>query len=231
MSMPLLQTKLRAPPPRTRLVARPLITAKLREGLSHPLTVICAPAGFGKTTLLSQWIAKTVDAVAWLGLDDEDNDPVRFFTYFLAALQAVQPTLGVTAQELFATTQPPALKASFTLLLNDLATLTTPLTLFLDDYHLITTPAIHEALTFLVDHLPSSCHLVLTTRIDPPLPLARWLVRNQLTEIRTDDLRFDHADAVTFLNEVMGLTLSTSDVDTLEARTEGWIAGLQLAAL
>ncbi len=230
MSIPLLQTKLHAPPPRPRLVVRPSIADKLHEGLSQPLTVICAPAGFGKTTLISQWIAQTADAVAWLALDDDDNDPVRFFTYFLAALQAVQPTLGVAAQELFATSPPP-LKSTFTLLLNDLATLTAPLALILDDFHVITTPAIHEALTFLVDHLPPFCHLVLTTRVDPPLPLARWRVRNQLTEIRTDDLRFNHEAAAAFLNEVMGLTLTGDEIDTLEARTEGWIAGLQLAAL
>ena len=169
-------------------------------------------------------------SIAWLSLDEDDNDPTRFLTYVIAALQTCQASLGTTAGALLAAPQAPPPKAILTLLLNDLATLTAPLVLVLDDYHLMTNPAIHDALAFWVDHLPPSCHLVITTRIDPPLPLARWRVRNQLTELRADDLRFRSAEVVTFLN-VMGLTLTAAEIATLETRTEGWIAGLQLAAL
>lgn len=231
MSMPLLQTKLYVPPPRPHLVARPAMTAKLAAGSLRPLTLIAAPAGFGKTTAVSEWIAQTTQAVAWLSLDDDDNDPTRFLTYMIAALQTQQPAIGGVALGVLSAPDAPPLKVVLTLLINDLGTLSTPLALVLDDYHLITTPAIHEALTFLVDHLPPSFHLILTTRIDPPLPLARWRVRNQLTEIRADDLRFLPDEAAAFLNGVMGLDLTSSEIATLETRTEGWIAGLQLAAL
>ena len=231
MLLPVLQTKLYIPPPRLNLVARPAITAKLRAGLLHPCTLIAAPAGFGKTTLVSEWIAQTDHPVAWLSLDDDDNDPSRFLTYLIAALQTQQPQLGGGVQELLGASQAPPPKTILTLLLNELATLTTPLVLVLDDYHLITTPAIHEALVFLVDRLPPSFHLLITSRMDPPLPLARWRARNQLTELRVNDLRFRLAEIATFFNEVMGLPLTTEQIATLETRTEGWIAGLQLAAL
>ena len=231
MPLPLLQTKLYIPPPRLNLVARPTITAKLRAGALHPLTLIAAPAGFGKTTLVSEWIAQTRASGAWLSLDDDDNEPTRFLTYLIAALQRQQPEIGAAAQGLLTAPQAPPPKAILTLLLNDLSTLAAPLVLVLDDYHLITTPAIHEALAFFVDHLPPAFHLVITSRIDPPLPLARWRVRNQLTELRIDDLRFHAQEVVTFFNEVMGLALTTAEIATLETRTEGWIAGLQLAAL
>jgi len=231
MLLPLLQTKLYIPPPRLHLVARPAVTAKLRAGLLHPCTLIAAPAGFGKTTLVSEWIAQTDHPVAWLSLDDDDNDPPRFLTYLVAALQIQQPQLGGSAQEMLGAPQAPPPKTILTLLLNELATLTRPLVLVLDDYHLITTPAIHEALVFLVDRLPRAFHLVITSRMDPPLPLARWRARNQLVELRADDLRFTPQEATTFFNEVMDLALTTAQIATLETRTEGWIAGLQLAAL
>lgn len=154
MSLPLLQTKVYIPTQRQQLVARPAITAKLRAGVLQPITLIAAPAGFGKTTLVSEWIAQSAHQVAWLSLDDDDNDPPRFLTYLLAALQTHHPGLGAAALGLLTAPQAPAPKAILTLLLNDLGTLVAPVALVLDDYHLITTPAIHEALAFLVDHLP-----------------------------------------------------------------------------
>src|SRR5262245_15224064 len=216
MSWPLLQTKLYAPLPRPQQVVRPNLTDRLQDRDHPPLTLVSAPAGFGKTTLVSQWIAGTTQAVAWLSLDDDDNDSMRFLSYLIAALQRHQPEIGATAYELLTTSQAPPPKAILTLLLNDLEALSAPLTLVLDDYHLITTPAIHEALVFLIDYLPPACHLVITTRNDPPLPLARWRARNQLTEIRADDLRFRQEEAAIFLNEVMGLTLSAAEITTLE---------------
>lgn len=235
MPLPLLQTKLYIPPPRQHLVARPSLTAKFGGDGMHPLTLIAAPAGFGKTTLVSEWIAQArrerEQPVVWLSLDEDDNDPIHFLTYLIAALQTYQSQLGISAGELLNTPQAPPPKAILTLLLNDLGSLTTPLVFVLDDYHLITTPAIHEALIFLVDHLPPTFRLVIISRIDPPLPLARWRVRNQLVEVRADDLRFTSHESATFFNEVMGLTLSAAEIAALETRTEGWIAGLQLAAL
>ncbi len=230
MRLPLLQTKLYIPSPRQQLVTRPAVTAKLRAGLLQPLTLIAAPAGFGKTTLVSEWVAQTTKAVAWLSLDDEDNEPTRFLTYLLAALQTQQPTIGAAAQGLLTAPETPP-KAILTLLLNDLSELASPMVLVLDDYHLITTPAIHDALAFLIDHLPAAFRLIIISRIDPPFPLARWRVRNQLTELRASDLYFRLEEAAVFLNDVMGLTLTKAEIDTLETRTEGWVAGLQLAAL
>ncbi|MFN8445008.1 MAG: LuxR C-terminal-related transcriptional regulator [Caldilineaceae bacterium] len=231
MRLPLLQTKLYIPPLRHSWVARPAITAKLSAGGGQPVTLVAAPAGFGKTTLVSEWVVQTNQTVAWLSLDEDDNDPVRFLTYLIAALQTQQSELGSSALELVDTPQAALPKAILTLLLNDLGTLTTPLVLVLDDYHVITTPAIHEALALFVERLPSSCRLLITSRMDPPLPLARWRVRNLLSEVRVDDLRFRPAEVSTFLNDVMGLTLTSEEITTLETRTEGWIAGLQLAAL
>jgi LuxR family transcriptional regulator, maltose regulon positive regulatory protein len=247
MSMPLLQTKLYAPPSRSHLVQRNHLLDQLWAHGLCPLTLVSAPAGFGKTTLVSAWVAerqkvkrKTMSTirfsllpseVAWVSLDDDDNDPTRFLTYVLAALQTCHPDLGGTALTLMAAPQAPPPKAILTSLLNDLGTIATPLLLVLDDYHLIEAQSIHDTLTFLIDHLPPTLHLVITSRIDPPLPLARWRVRNQLVELRADDLRFTPAEATTFLMDVMGLTLSATEITALELRTEGWIAGLQLAAL
>jgi LuxR family maltose regulon positive regulatory protein len=197
----------------------------------RPLTLVSAPAGFGKTTLVSEWIVQTSQAASWLSLDDDDNDPTRFLTYLIATLQTQQPSLGVTVYGLLGASQPPPPKAILTLLLNELSLLAAPLALVLDDYHLITMPAIHEALTFFVDHLPPLIRLVITSRMDPPLPLARWRARNQLSEIRADDLRFRTDEAAIFLNQVMELRLTDVQIAILETRTEGWIAGLQLAAL
>ncbi|MCX6048474.1 MAG: LuxR C-terminal-related transcriptional regulator [Chloroflexi bacterium] len=249
MAVPLLQTKLYAPPARLDLIRRPQLVAKFRAGWTRPLTLIAAPAGFGKTTLVNEWLADlrndasgesspvnrpaqtpNID-IAWLSLDAEDNHPTLFLTYLIAAIQACQPQFGKTAFALLTAPHPPAPKTILTLLLNELDARTTPMIVVLDDYHLVTAQPLHEALTFLIDHLPPAIHLVITSRIDPPLPLARWRMRNQLTEIRAEDLRFTPDEATTFLNERMGLNLTSAEITTLETRTEGWIAGLQLAAL
>ena len=228
---PLLTTKLYIPPTRPNLVPRPHLSRRLNESLSRKLTLVSAPAGFGKTTVLSEWISQHQPAVAWLSLDEGDNDPIRFWAYFISGLQQLQPGLGETTVQLFQSPQPPPLEVCLTALLNELAVVAEPFALVLDDYHYIENPTLHEAITFLLDHAPPQFHLILTTRVDPPLPLSRLRSRGQLTELRAADLRFTLAEAATFLNEVMGLNLSAEVVAALEPRTEGWIVGLQLAAL
>jgi len=232
----LLTTKLSIPPQRPHLVVRPLLFALLEAGLQKKLTLVSAPAGFGKTTVVANWLAqrpeeKSRTSVAWLALDENDNDPIRFFAYLLAALQKVDPAIGAAASPLLQATPSPALEALLTLIINDLSAQTTPLLLVLDDYHEIRAPAIHQALIFLLDNLPACLHLLLTTRADPPWPLARWRVRRELVEIRVRDLRFTEAEAAAFLQQELGVVLTASDIAALEQRTEGWIAGLQLAAL
>ena len=237
MTTPLLTTKLYIPPVRpdpstglrTRLVSRPRLVERLNAGLHRKLTLISAPAGFGKTTLLSEWASGW--SVAWLSLDEGDNDPVRFWAYFVSALQTVHECVGEAALATLQSPQPPPIEAILTALINEIAAVPDPLALVLDDYHLITAQPIHEALTFLLDHLPPQVHLAIATRADPPLPLARLRARGQLTELRATDLRFTPTEAAAFLNGVMGLGLSVDDIAALDARTEGWIAGLQMAAL
>jgi LuxR family transcriptional regulator, maltose regulon positive regulatory protein len=231
---PLLSTKLFLPAPRPTLVPRPRLTARLNEGLNHPLTLVSAPAGSGKTTLLSEWRASERSrryTLAWLSLDQHDNDIVRFLTYLIAAVAKVRPGFGETPRALLHSPQPPEAQTILTHLISELGELEMPLALVLDDYHLITARPIHDALAFLLDHLPPQIPLVILTRADPPLTLARLRARNQLTEIRAADLRFTTEEAAAFLHRTMGLSLSPQDVAALEARTEGWIAGLQLAAL
>lgn len=231
MSLSLLQTKFYVPPRRPQLVPRPVMTAKLHAGTTYPLMLIAAPAGFGKTTVVSEWITQSEQPVTWLSLGDDDNDLSRFLIYLVAALRNVHPHIGERTLASLHTPQLPPLAALLTPLLNDLNQLAEPFALVLDDYHLITTPSIHEAMTFLVENLPTTLHIVLTTRVDPPLPLARWRVRNRLSELRAGDLRFTTDETTAFFNDTMGLSLSVAEIGTLEARTEGWIAALQLAAL
>ncbi len=231
MTLALLTTKFHIPSPRPELVPRPDLVERLESGLRRKLTLISAPAGFGKTTLLSECAAQCGQPVAWLSLDEEDNDAIRFWTYLIAALQTVQADLGQEALQVLQAPQPPPVQSVLTPLLNDLAALSHALVLILDDYHVISNRAIHDGLVFLLDHQPQQLHLVTSTRADPPLPISRLRVRGQLTEIRADDLRFTANEAAAFLNEVMGLDLTLKDVQALETRTEGWIAGLQLAAL
>lgn len=228
--LPLLATKLHVPQMREGRVPRERLLQRLDQGVRGRLTTIAAPAGYGKTTLLATWAARHPFPVAWLSLDEEENDPGRFWSYVIAAFEAHFP-VGVQAREWLAAPQPPPLETIVTALLNDLTGIGEEMVLVLDDYHLIEEPAIHRALTYWLEHQPPSLHLFVASRADPPLPLSRWRVRGQLVEVRAGDLRFTVEEAATFLNEGMGLTLTAAEVAALEARTEGWIAGLQLAAL
>ncbi len=229
---PLLATKLHQPRPRSRLVSRSHLIERLQQGMEHPLTLVSAPAGFGKTTLLAQWLAESGTPVAWLSLESEDNEPVRFLSYLLVALQTLDPRLGVTALSLLHSPQPASAEVVLTLLANDLARFEgEDFALVLDDYHVITDPSLHQHMMFLLEHLPPHVHLIIATRADPPLPLSRLRVRGQLAEVRADELRFEPSEVRAFLHTVMGLDLSSEVIASLAHRTEGWIAGLQLAAL
>ncbi|GAB4538768.1 MAG: LuxR C-terminal-related transcriptional regulator [Anaerolineae bacterium] len=231
--LPILTTKLYIPPARENVIARPHLSDKLLSGVSRPgsFTLVSGPAGFGKTTLLSGFISRLQQPAAWVSLDEGDNDPVRFWTYLVTACQSILDEVGAPALELFSTSQPLPDDTVPTLLINDLTTHARSIVLVLDDYHEIQNPSIHASLSFLLDHLPHNLHMVVSTRTDPPWPLARFRARNQLVEIRTQDLRFTREEAAEFLNRTMGLNLSVEDVTALEERTEGWAAGLQLAAL
>jgi LuxR family maltose regulon positive regulatory protein len=238
MVTPILATKLYIPPPTAKVVVRPRLVERLNEGLHRKLTLISAPAGFGKTTLISEWVAsrkqrEPLIRVAWLSLDEGDNDPTRFLTYLVTALQTIAPDSGTSLLSVLQSpnTPHPPTEAVLTTLLNEIIAISEHFVLVLDDYHLIDAKPIDSALTFLLEHLPPQMHLVITTREDPQLPLARLRARGQLCELRASDLRFTPSEAAEFLNQVMGLNLTAEDVALLETRTEGWIAGLQLAAL
>ncbi|HEU4782024.1 MAG TPA: LuxR C-terminal-related transcriptional regulator [Ktedonobacterales bacterium] len=230
-TIPILATKLYIPPPRPNRVLRPRLSARLNAGLDCKLTLISAPAGFGKTTLVSDWLAGCARPSAWLSLDNGDNDLARFLTYVVRALQTIAANMGEGLLDVLQSPQPPPSDALLTTLVNDIAGIAAPFVLVLDDYHVIDSAAIDHALSFLLDHLPPGMRVVITTREDPQLPLARLRARGHLTELRAADLRFTPSEAAAFLNHVMGLNLSPHDITTLETRTEGWIAGLQLAAL
>jgi LuxR family maltose regulon positive regulatory protein len=270
MTTPLLATKTYVPPPRPELVLRPRLIERLSEGLRRKLILISAPAGFGKTTLLAEWLSTLTPApslagreervspfpgreggqgvrseppsrnlpskelrarAAWLSLDQGDDDPTRFWRYVIATLQTADSALGQAAQTALASPQPPALETLVTALINDIVSLPGPLILVLDDYHHIRSNAIHASLNFLLDHMPPPLHLVITTREDPPLALSLRRGRRESVEIRAADLRFTGAETDEFLNAVAGLGLSAEDVAALENRTEGWVVGLQMAAL
>jgi LuxR family maltose regulon positive regulatory protein len=233
MPAPILATKLYIPPPRPGIVPRQRLVERLNEGLAagRKLALISASAGFGKTTLVSQWIAGCKRPAAWLSLDAGDNDPTRFLTYLVAALQTIAANMGAGALALLQSTQSPTTESILTTLLNEISAFPNNFILILDDYQVIDSQAVDQALGFLVEHLPPHIHLVIATREDPPLPLARLRVRGQLTELRAAELRFTPAEAADFLNRMMGLNLRGADIAALEARTEGWVAGLQLAAL
>ena len=238
----LLQTKLRIPRARPDLVPRHRLLERLNEALhlGRKLTLISAPAGFGKTTLLSEWAAGcgSRTRVAWVSLDKGDNDPARFWTHFITALQTIHKGVGEAARAalqsrgLANANTPPRVEVLLTGLISELTVADpAPFFLVLDDFHVITDPQVNDSLASLLDNLPPQMHLVLSGRADPPWPLARLRVCGELTELRTDDLRFTPTEAAAFLNDVMGLGLSAGDIAALDARTEGWIAGLQMAAL
>ena len=233
MSEPLLLTKLYIPPPRSTIVVRPRLISQLNEGLSsgRKLTLISAPAGFGKTTLVSEWAAGCGRPVAWLSLDEADNDPTRFLVYIVAALQTIAPKIGAGVLAALQSPRPSSSELLLTALLNEITALSDKFILILDDYHMLDSKPVDQALTFMVEHLPSRMVLIIATREDPSIPLARLRARGQLTELRAADLRFTPAEAAEFLNRMMGLDLSPENISALEAHTEGWIAGLQLAAI
>jgi LuxR family maltose regulon positive regulatory protein len=224
-------TKLYMPPVRPSLVPRPRLIERLNEGLYRKLTLVSAPAGFGKTTLISEWLGLLDRPSAWLSLDEGDSDPVQFLTYLIAALRQVDEGIGRTVLDLLQSSQLPPMQSLVTLLINDIAAAGTPLMLVLDDYQLVSASSVHQIVQVLLDRQPPAFHLVVGTREDPPLPLPRFRARGQVTEIRERDLRFTEGEAAEFLSQTMGLHLDADTVRALEARTEGWIVGLQLAAL
>ena len=237
MPAPLLETKLYLPTSPRGLVLRPRLTERLDRGATSKVMLVSAPAGFGKTTLLAEWLAAGPGAptdersAAWLSLDPGDSDPVSFWTYVIAALRTVAPEVGTSALALLQEGQPPPIETVLTTLVNDLGAVANDIVLVLDDYHVIDARAVQDGMAFLLDHLPPQLHLVIASRADPALPLARLRVRGELVETRAADLRFTPDEAAAYLNDRMGLQLTASDVAALDERTEGWIAALQLAAL
>jgi LuxR family transcriptional regulator, maltose regulon positive regulatory protein len=234
MGSPLLETKLYRPRSPRGLVPRPRLGSRLDLVTASKLTLISAPAGFGKTTLLADWLTARAfpeTSLAWLSLDRDDNHPSTFWTYLIAALRTAAPEVGAGALALLHAAQPPPIHTTLTTLLNDVDALDREIVLVLDDYHVIDAAAVQEGMTFLLDHLPSRLHLVIVTRADPALPLARLRASGELVEARAAELRFTADEASAYLNGAMGLQLTASNVAALEARTEGWIAALQLAAL
>src|SRR5215211_7304435 len=237
MAGPLLETKFHAPRRGRGLVPRPRLIEGLTRRAESALTLVSAPAGFGKTTLLTEWLAEWLAAApagercaAWLSLDPRDNDPALFWRYLVTALDAAAPGVGSTSLEQLQSSQPPT-EAVLATLLNDLNAVQNDVVLVLDDFHLIEAPEVQDGMEFLLEHLPPQIHLVLAARADPALPLARLRGRGELVEVRAADLRFTPDEAATYLTEIMGLVLTPQQVAALEARTEGWIAALQLAGL
>jgi LuxR family maltose regulon positive regulatory protein len=234
MASSLITTKICPPRIRAELVSRPHLLERLEAGLQCPLTLISAAAGYGKTTLLAELTNNSDLPIAWLSLDEGDNDPVRFWTHFISALQTKQPHIGDAVIQMLTSPDFPDIQSSLTELINEIAAsdqTIQPYILVLDDYHLIQEQAIHRDLSFLIEHLPGQLRLVISTRADPPLPLARMRARGQLSEFRAQDLRFTMKETHTLLNSTMGLGLSDEEVAAIDARTEGWIASLQMAAI
>ena len=244
MTAPILVTKLFIPPTRLELVLRPNLIEQLNKGLHRKLTLISAPAGFGKTTLLAEWLGSLQLIVskagypeykiAWLSLDEGDNEPARFLTYMIAALkrmEEVDTTFGSSELGMLQSPQPVPNENILTELINEIATIPGKIILILDDFHLVESQAIHDTLSFFVENMPPQMHLVIASREDPFLPLSRLRARGQLNELRASALRFSISEATEFFNRVMGLDLTSVDILALETRTEGWIAGLQLAAI
>lgn len=229
----LLATKLYTPPARKNLVLRQRLVQMLNDGWQQEkkLILVSASAGYGKTTLVTEWVRSLQTKSTWLSLDETDNDPSRFLTYLIAALKLIDQSIGEKTQSMLQSPQPLPNEVVLTTLVNEISLVSTPFILVLDDYHLIQTLPIHGQLDFIVEHQPPHMHLVIITREDPPLPLARLRARGQMVEIRQNDLRFLPEECADFLQRVMGLNLTVEDITALERRTEGWIVGLQLAAV
>ena len=238
MPISLLQTKLFAPIVPPELVSRPRLIERFEAGLHRKLTLVSAPAGFGKTTLLTEWAHRSQEnsqaqvPVGWISLDKDDNDPSRYWTYFIASLQRVHPDLGRSLPDIIQSPQPPPVESFLTILINEMIVIKPePFVLILDDYHMIENEAIHSAMAFFLEHMPSQMHLVISSRVDPPLPMALLRGRGQLNEFNAADLRFTFGETEAFFNEVMKLGLSKLGIKVLENRTEGWVASLQMAAI
>jgi LuxR family maltose regulon positive regulatory protein len=230
----LVTTKLRTPKTRPNLVARPRLRKALARTGGRRLTLVSAPAGFGKTTLLGEWVEDWTAqgrSVSWVSLDVSDNDPARFLSYLASALRTVEEGIGEGVLASLRSPELPPVEAVMGALVNELADLPQEVSIVLDDYHLIVSDTVHEAVSFLIEHLSENIHLVILSRTDPPLPISKLRARGQMTEIRAVDLRFTPEEASAFLNDAMGLALSGRDVAALEEVTEGWVAALQLAAL
>ena len=231
MATLILPTKLFAPPLRPGWILRQRLIERLNAGNQCKLTLVSAPAGYGKTTLISSWLQETNIPSVWLSLDEGDNDPIRFFQYFITSLQKLIPDIGMDLPGMLQSVQPPSFDVLINLLINETTRQASPFFIVLDDFHVISSQPVLDMVMFLLEHMPPHMHLVLLSRADPPFPLSRLRVRNQLVDIRADQLRFTRDEIAVFLNEIMGLRLSADDLAAIEARTEGWIAGLQLAAL
>lgn len=231
MSTIILKTKLYIPRLQSKIVLRPRLIERLNRGIHLKSTLISAPAGYGKTTLLSEWISNCERPVAWLSLDEGHNEVTSFLAYLIAALQTVEAGIGAGGLKALHSPQPPSTESILTVLINEIEAIPNPFILVLDDFHTIDAKPVDSALTFLIRHLPAKMHLVIATREDPHLPLARYRTRGELTELRAADLRFSTDEVADFFNCVMDLNLSTDEITALESRTEGWIAGLQLAAI
>ncbi|WP_405131942.1 LuxR C-terminal-related transcriptional regulator [Paenibacillus sp. FSL H8-0317] len=231
MYAPILSTKLTIPVQRSHVVDRPRLYVRFGEGMHAKLILVSAPAGSGKTLLVNQWVKFSSIDTAWLSLEEADNDPSRFLTYLCASLQTIFPKLAEGVMGLVQSSEPPPIEIIITYLLNEVSEITDHFILVLDDYHLMTSEVIHQALVYLLRHMPPHMHIVMTTRQQPKLPLARLRAKGELIEIRGSDLRFTSAECSEFLDRVMGLKLSEEHAALLEKRTEGWVAGLQLAAL
>ena len=228
---PLLQSKLFIPPPRPNLVPRPNLIDRLNSGMRGKLLLVSAPAGYGQTTLVSAWAQQTDQQIAWLSLDENDNELGHFLTYLIAAVQQVNSEIGADVLTVLESTQSPHANILITMLVNEVVSIQEKFVLVLDDCHLISDQSIFDAIEFLTHNLPPAIHLVLVSRVDPPIPLGRLRVMGELTEIRPDDLRFSTAETAALLNDLMKLDLPPEDISVLETRTEGWVAGLQLAAI
>ena len=231
MTQPILSTKLYYPSLQTSWVKRERLIDKLNECFSAKLTIVSAPAGFGKTTLLSEWIEQSKHKVGWVSLDSGDNDPKRFLTYCIAALQQIQPGFGENTETIIQSPQQVSPESIVTAFINEINESLKESILILDDYHTIDSPEVHQSLSFFIEHLPHNLHLIVAGRHDPPIPLSRLRSRKQLLEVRESDLRFTIEETISFFKTSMGLELTKDEVETLEERTEGWIASLQLAGI
>ncbi|MEK4117643.1 AAA family ATPase [Paenibacillus sp. FSL W8-0919] len=224
-------TKFYIPTPRPHAVFRRRLTERLSKGCYRKLTLISAPAGYGKTTLVSEWLNSCGRAAAWISLEEGDSELTRFLTCWITSLQTLKENIGEGILAVLQTPQPPPTEWILTALLHEISAISSPFILVLDDYHAVKSEAVDAALLFMLNHFPSQMHLVITTREDPNIPLARFRVRDQLNELRAADLRFTFSESEDFLNNGMSLELSGDQIASLESRTEGWIAGLHLAAL